>query len=169
MLFVGSGYERKGLPTLLRALANMRRGDARLWVVGRDGQETLMRKLAQTLGVDRRVMFLGAQPDVRPFYGAADLFVLPTRYDPFPNAALEAMACGLPLVTSGNCGAAELVTAANGAVVAADDMAALAASLDELCGRARGMRDGARASVAHLDLANMAARLTALYAELLRG
>jgi hypothetical protein len=97
ILFVGSGYERKGLPTLLQALAAMERRDARLWVVGRDKQETLMRKLAQTLGIDQRVMFLGGQSDVRPFYGAADVFALPTLYDPFPNAALEAMASGLPL------------------------------------------------------------------------
>jgi UDP-glucose:(heptosyl)LPS alpha-1,3-glucosyltransferase len=95
MLYVGSGYERKGLPSLLRALKHMQRTDAVLWVVGRDKQEALMRNLAQTLGVDQRVMFLGAQTDVRPFYGAADLFVLPTHYDPLPNAALEALACGL--------------------------------------------------------------------------
>jgi UDP-glucose:(heptosyl)LPS alpha-1,3-glucosyltransferase len=167
MLFVGSGYERKGLPTLLRALAQMRRQDAQLWVVGRDKQEAVMRSLAQTLGVDSRVMFLGGQTDVRPFYGAADLFVLPTRYDPLPNAALEALACGLPLVTTGNCGAAELLSRESGAVVAPDDSLALAASLDEVCGRAGVMRDAARASVAHLDLAQMAARLMALYAELL--
>ena len=166
MLFVGSGYERKGLPTLLRAMAGMQRRDARLWVVGRDRQEMLMRKLAQTLDIDDRVMFLGAQTDVRPFYGAADLFALPTRYDPFPNAALEALACGLPLVTTTNCGAADLVTEANGAVVAAGDAAALAASLDHLCGRAPLMRDAARASVAHLELTTMAAQLMALYSRL---
>ncbi|MBI5793266.1 MAG: glycosyltransferase family 4 protein [Rhodocyclales bacterium] len=166
ILFVGSGYERKGLPTLLRAMARMQRRDARLWVVGRDKQETLMRKLAQTLGVDDRVMFLGAQTDVRPFYGAADLFALPTRYDPFPNAALEALACGLPLATTTTCGAAELVTAANGLVVAAGDVAALAAGLDTLCDRAPLMRDAARASVAHLELTTMAAQLMALYSRL---
>ena len=166
LLFVGSGYERKGLPTLLHALARMRRSDARLWVVGRDKQEMLMRKLAQTLGVDDRVMFLGAQADVRPFYGAADLFALPTLYDPFPNAALEALACGLPLLTTTTCGAAELVTAANGAVIVAGDADALAASLDALCGRARTMRDAARASVAHLELTSMAAQLMALYSRL---
>jgi UDP-glucose:(heptosyl)LPS alpha-1,3-glucosyltransferase len=166
LLFVGSGYERKGLPTLLNALARMQRSDARLWVVGRDKQEMLMRKLAQTLGVDDRVMFLGPQADVRPFYGAADLFALPTLYDPFPNAALEALACGLPLVTTTTCGAAELVTAANGAVIAAGAADALAAALDGLCGRARTMRDAARASVAHLELTSMAAQLMALYARL---
>ena len=166
ILFVGSGYQRKGLPTLLHALSRMARRDARLWVVGRDKDEMLMRKLAQTLGVDDRVLFLGAQADVKPFYGAADVFALPTRYDPFPNAALEALACGLPMVTTTTCGAAELVTAANGLVIAAGDAAALAASLDALCGRAPVMRDAARASVAHLDLTTMAAQLMALYSRL---
>ncbi|MFA4968409.1 MAG: glycosyltransferase family 4 protein [Sulfuritalea sp.] len=167
ILFVGSGYERKGVPTLLRALSRMQRSDARLWVVGRDKDEMLMRKLAQTLGVDQRVLFLGAQTDVKPFYGAADVFALPTLYDPFPNAALEALACGLPLVTTTTCGAAELVRADNGLVIAAGDVAALAASLDVLCGRAPAMRDAARASVAHLDLAQMAAQLMALYSRLM--
>ena len=166
ILFVGSGYERKGLPTLLHALSRMTRGDARLWVVGRDKHESLMRNLAQTLGVDDRVMFLGAQTDVRPFYGAADVFALPTLYDPFPNAALEALACGLPLVTTTTCGAAELVTAANGSVISASDVPGLAASLDSLCGRAPQMRDAARASVAHLELSTMAAQLMALHAGL---
>jgi UDP-glucose:(heptosyl)LPS alpha-1,3-glucosyltransferase len=166
ILFVGSGYERKGLPTLLHALSRMTRGNARLWVVGRDKHESLMRKLAQTLGVDNRVMFLGAQTDVRPFYGAADVFALPTLYDPFPNAALEALACGLPLVTTTTCGAAELVTAANGSVISAGDVPGLAASLDSLCGRAPQMRDAARASVAHLELTTMAAQLMALYSRL---
>ena len=167
ILFVGSGYQRKGLPTLLHALSRMARRDARLWVVGRDKQESLMRSLAQTLGVDERVMFLGAQTDVRPFYGTADVFALPTLYDPFPNAALEALACGLPLVTTTTCGAAELVTEANGVVIAAGDVAALALNLDLLCAKAPVMRDAARASVAHLDQAQMAGQLMALYSRLL--
>ncbi len=167
ILFVGSGYERKGLPTLLHALSRMSRSDARLWVVGRDKNEMLMRKLAQTLGVDERVLFLGAQADVKPFYGAADVFALPTLYDPFPNAALEALACGLPIVTTTTCGAAELVTPANGRVIGAGDAAALAASLDALCAKAAAMRDAARASVAHLDLTQMAAQLVALYSRLI--
>lgn len=166
ILFVGSGYERKGLPSLLRAVATMKRGDARLWVVGRDKDEMLMRKLAQTLGVDQRVMFLGAQTDVRPFYGAADVFALPTLYDPFPNAALEALACGLPLLTTNTCGAAELVTTRNGVVIKAGDVAALATSLDALCASSSDMRDAARASVAHLDLTLMATQLMALYSRL---
>ena len=166
ILFVGSGYRRKGLATLLQALSRMTRRDARLWVIGRDKHESLMRSLAQTLGVDDRVLFLGAQPDVRPFYGAADVFALPALYDPFPNAALEALACGLPMVTTTTCGAAELITAANGTVIAAGDAAALAAGLDALCANAPAMRDASRASVAHLELTSMAAQLMALYSRL---
>ncbi len=166
MLFVGSGYERKGLPTLLRALAEMRRQDALLWVVGRDKQEALMRKLAQTLGVDGRVMFLGPQQDVRPFYGAADVFALPTIYDPLPNAVLEALACGLPVLTTTTCGAAELLDPHSGTVVEAGNAPAIAAGLDDLCARASTMRDAARASVSALDPAGMAARLVALYSRL---
>ena len=167
ILFVGSGYERKGLPILLDALSRMEGSDARLWVVGRDKHESLMRNLAQTLGVDQRVLFLGAQADVRPFYGAADVFALPSLYDPFPNAALEALACGLPIVTTTTCGAAELVTGGNGRIVAAGNAAALAAALAELTAGAGQMRHAARQSVEHLSLDAMAGKLQALYAGLL--
>ena len=167
ILFVGSGYERKGLPTLLHALSRMSRNDARLWVIGRDKHETLMRKLAQTLGVDERVLFLGAQADVKPFYGAADVFALPTHYDPFPNAALEALACGLPIVTTTTCGVAELVTGSNGRIVKAGDIEALAAALGQLTAGAAQMRHAARQSVEHLSLDAMAGKLQALYAALI--
>lgn len=172
VLFVGSGYERKGLPTLIQAFAQMQQTEAELWVVGRDKRETAMRTLAASLGLmganRERVRFFGPQPDVRPFYGAADVFSLPTIYDPFPNAALEALACGLPLITTPSCGAAELVTAENGAVIDANHPAVLANSLDTLCapGRAEAMRDAARASVAGLGLTPMVERLTALYRSL---
>jgi len=125
---------------------------------------------SQRLGLDRRVFFLGAQPDVRPFYAAADAFVLPTLYDPFPNAALEALACGLPLITSTTCGAQELVRpGVNGFVCDALDVAALTAHLDVLAapGTAAAMRDEARASVAELSSMAMAERLLALYRDLL--
>ena len=59
-----------------------------------------MRAAAARPGVGNRVHFAGGQADVRPWYGAADCFVLATLYDPFPNAALEALASGLPIVVS---------------------------------------------------------------------
>ncbi|MDP1606529.1 MAG: glycosyltransferase family 4 protein [Rhodocyclaceae bacterium] len=169
ILFVGSGYARKGVATLLAALARMNTHDAELWIVGRDKQQGRYERQAKTLGVASRVRFLGAQTDVRPFYGAADLFCLPTLYDPFPNAALEALACGLPLVTTTSCGAAEIVTpGVNGYVAAALDTAALAQHLDALCmpGVAATMIPAARAAANALNMDIMARQLLALYASL---
>lgn len=166
ILFVGSGFERKGMPVLLPALAAMRRQDAVLLVVGRDRKEGAMRALASRLGIGSRIRFLGAQQDVRPYYGAADCFALPTLYDPMPNAALEALACGLPIVTSTSCGAAELLTSdACGRVVDALDPSALAAALDASLDTPRDATAIA-ASVGHLSLDAMAEKLTALYRRL---
>ena len=169
LLLVGSGFERKGVFALLRALAKLSRQDARLIVVGKDRDQKIAQRLAQTLGVDERVHFAGALDDVRPYYGAADLFCLPALYDPMPNAALEAFACGLPVVTSTTCGAAELITPGhNGQVCDAQDSAALVRHLDALCapGSADGMRAAARETVAALGTADMASQLTALYRSL---
>lgn len=170
VLFVGSGFERKGLPGLLDALALLPASSAQLWVVGHDKSTLAMQKKAARLGLAERVRFWGPQKDVRPFYGAADIFALPTLYDPFPNAALEALACGLPLITTTTCGAAELVTADNGLVVAAHHPESLAAAITTLCepGRAAAMQTAARSSVSTLDLARMADKLTALYTRILQ-
>lgn len=166
MLFVGSGFERKGVPTLMRALAGMENRAAHALVVGKDRHRKLCEKLAQTLGVDERMHFVGGRQDVRPYYGAADVFCLPTLYDPMPNAALEALACGLPVVSTTTCGVRELVVAGvNGYLCAAGDAAALAGHLDALCrpGRAAAMAAAARAAVGELGTTAMAERLAALY------
>ncbi|HEX8964504.1 MAG TPA: glycosyltransferase family 4 protein [Rhodocyclaceae bacterium] len=167
--FVGSGFERKGVFVLLRALAAMERRDAHLLVVGKDRQLDKAQALARRLGVESRVRFLGGREDVRPYYGAADLFCLPSLYDPMPNAALEAFACGLPVVTSTTSGAAELVEEGrNGAVCDALDGPALAQRLAQLCapGAAAAQGAAARATVAALGTQAMTDRLAALYRSL---
>jgi UDP-glucose:(heptosyl)LPS alpha-1,3-glucosyltransferase len=167
ILFVGSGFERKGIPALLRALARMTRCDALLLVVGRDSHQRDMAALAGRLGVAGRVRFLGGQQDVRPYYGAADCFALPTLYDPMPNAALEALACGLPVVTSTTSGAAELIRhGVNGHVCPATDVAVLANHLDALIGLERIDPLAVRATVSGFGIDAMAARLADLYGRL---
>lgn len=164
ILFVGSGYERKGLPTLLRALAAMKTRDARLVIVGKERHQKLYEKLAQTLEVDERTHFLGGQKDVRPYYGAADVFCLPTIYDPMPNAALEALACGLPVATTRTCGAAELVDAGNcGSICDAGDIEGTAGILDTLAVQSPAMRQSARAAAEPFGVSSMARRLADLY------
>ncbi len=167
VLFVGSGFERKGIPTLLQALARMARRDAVLLVVGRDSHQRAMAAQADRLGVAGRVRFLGGRPDVRPYYGAADCFALPTLYDPMPNAALEALACGLPVVTSTTSGAAELITPGiNGHVCQATDVPALAKHLDALLGSNRPDPLTVRATVADFGIDAMAGCLAELYGRL---
>lgn len=169
-LYVGSGFERKGVAPLLEAFARMRCRLARLVIVGSDRKQATFERQARRLGVAARVHFAGAQKDVRPYYGMADAFVLPTRYDPMPNAALEALACGLPTLTSTTCGiAARVRDGVSGYVCDALDVAALADRLDRMAepGVACAMREAARAAVADLDLEAMAGKLIALYRRLL--
>jgi UDP-glucose:(heptosyl)LPS alpha-1,3-glucosyltransferase len=169
-LYVGSGFERKGVAQLLAALAAMSSQRAQLVIVGNDRHSARFEQQARKLGLTARVHFVGAQQDVRPFYAMADAFVLPTRYDPMPNAALEAMACGLPTVTSTTCGiAARVRNGENGYVCDALDVVQLARCLDRLAvsGAAHAMRDAARDAVLDLGLEAMAARLIGLYHSLL--
>ena len=168
-LFVGSGFFRKGLAAAIAALA--RCGSKSLWlaVVGKDGDQARFEDQARAAGVADRVMFLGAREDVRPFYAAADCLILPSRYDPFPNTALEAMAMGLPAIVSDRCGAAEIIEpGANGWVCRPDDVEGLAALM---AAADRSMRDeraaaGARATAERFGLEAMAARLADLYRSL---
>jgi UDP-glucose:(heptosyl)LPS alpha-1,3-glucosyltransferase len=168
--YVGSGFERKGVGAFLCAVA-AREEPAWAIIAGKDKSADRYGKLAVKLGIAHRVRFTGAVSDVRPFLAASDAFVLPTLYDPFPNAALEAMACGLPVVTSTKCGAAEIVREGeSGFVRDALDVGALAQCLDRLDPEtARRMGEAARESIAHLTPEAMGREYLALYERLLAG
>ena len=100
LLFVGNDFRKKGLPTLLQALA-MLPSDVWLAVVGQSRQDADMRSLVQSLGLKDRVWFLGMQTDMDPVYRAADALAHPTLEDTYAMVVLEAMAHGLPVVVSG--------------------------------------------------------------------
>lgn len=167
-LFVGSGFERKGLATALRALAAAP-GDGVLWVAGSDDPKP-WRRIAAALGVGARVRWLGGGCDVASLYAAADALILPTRYDAFANVCLEAAAAGIPVVTSASNGAAEILGDGGIVVRDADDAAAFAAALAALASRdervARGAR--ARAIAEHHGWPQHIAELRALYARIAR-
>src|SRR5437016_3372888 len=97
MLFLGSGWERKGLRFAITAVEKRR---MRLLVAGRGNQRKYRSK---------NVIFLGEIEDVRLPLAAADIFILPTVYDPFSNASLEAMAAGLPVITTRANGCSEII------------------------------------------------------------
>jgi UDP-glucose:(heptosyl)LPS alpha-1,3-glucosyltransferase len=100
LIFAGSGWERKGLRFAIaaRALCNNRK--MRLLVAGRGNQRYYKSK---------HVQFLGEVLDPVRIYSAADIFILPTIYDPFSNACLEALACGLPVITTRSNGFSEIL------------------------------------------------------------
>ncbi len=96
LLFVGTGFRRKGLDYAVAAVDRV--PSARLVVAGEGRARP-----------HPRVLHLGRRTDVAHLYAAADAFILPTLYDPFPNAALEAMASGIPAIVSRIAGVSELI------------------------------------------------------------
>ncbi len=167
-LHVGSGFERKGVGQALRAAAAAA-SQPWLVVVGRDKRPARYVAHARALGIAERVRFVGSVSDVRPYLAAADVFLLATLYDPQPNAALEAMATGLPVVTTPKCGVAELLAEGeSGFIRDALDTAGMAEALDRAePGVARRMGEAARAAVAPFTPETMARDYLALYRRLL--
>lgn len=110
ILFVANNFSRKGLGLLIEALARVRDERMRVVVAGRGNPQPFL-KTAATLGVADQLTFTGPVHEIEAFYGAADLFALPTLYDPFANVCLEAMACGLPVITTRQNGASEIIKA----------------------------------------------------------
>lgn len=166
-LFVGSGFERKGLDTVLRAFSDLP-NNFHLLIVGHDRGVKAYRQLVTRLGAASRVSFCGPQHEVSPYYAAADVFVLPTLYDPFPNVVLEAMACGLPVITSYKSGAVDIIEhGINGWICDALDRDKLVSLMSE-CGNAA--RREAVGSAGHLTVLSMTfARMAQSYANLYRS
>jgi len=108
IFFVGNGFQLKGLPILLEALAGLQNRKIKLVVAGNDPIASHQR-WAQRNGIGNDTIFLGYQTGLERFYGAADLFILPTRYDPFANVCLESMACGTPVITTRMNGVSEII------------------------------------------------------------
>lgn len=125
VLFLGSGYGRKGLGLLLQAFASLSRHleRARLMVVGYDSAQAAYEAQAAQLGIAEKTRFLGGRRDAEVCYAAADLYVLPSLYDPFANSTLEALAAGVPVITTPTNGGHEILThRRDGSVVSHDGL-----------------------------------------------
>ena len=165
LLFVGA-YERKGLDVAIRALARLRH-DAQLRAVG-EGARGRFARLAAQLGVGDRVHLEPPRGDIAAAFREADVFVFPTRYDPFGMVIAEAMATGLPVVTSAAAGAADLITdGVSGRIVTdPEDAASFAAALEDLLEAPEtrhAMGRAARDAVREIGWDRIAARTLEVY------
>jgi UDP-glucose:(heptosyl)LPS alpha-1,3-glucosyltransferase len=150
LLFVGQDFKRKGLRPLIESLATVKsRGhDFQLRVVGRDNPK-IYQKLAASLGLAGQIRFEGASRSIQQAYQQADLFVFPSLYDPFANVCLEALACGLPVLTTTTNGSSEVITEGADGFVVDGAETTLAAGLSEaisgFCRMDAGSREAMRA------------------------
>ncbi|MDD3466662.1 MAG: glycosyltransferase family 4 protein [Campylobacterales bacterium] len=105
ILFVGSGFARKGVAEFLELVSRLGRDDYAVLIVGKEKKMSAYQRKAKELGVN--AIFTGARKDADKFYAASDIFLFPTRYEPFSNVCLEAMAGGCAVITTAQNGASE--------------------------------------------------------------
>ena len=168
-LFAAMNYRLKGLEPLLRAIAYLPAGSPfRLLVVG-NPDTAAFERMARRLKIADRVHFAGYCPDMRNAYFAADFFVHPTFYDPCSLVVLEALACGLPVITSRYNGAAEVMHPPREGYVIDDphNLPQLAGALKELLDPARraACAQAARRTAAQWTFEHHYRQMLAVFAE----
>lgn len=159
VLFVGKLTAFKGVGTLLRAAHCYERlaEDEILTLIVGDGKEReQLEMLSRCLNL-KKTRFLGhkSQDELRRLYNAADVFVMPSRREPFGLVALEAMACGLPVVASNEGGMPEFVSREAGTLVSVDDVEAFCGAILEELTR-RHVEPERRAAIARYARCNFA-------------
>ncbi len=159
VLFVGNGFVRKGLDVAVQAFDRVCEADDRLIVAGQDRHASeYHRRCAELLGP--RLVWVGPSDDTAPLYAATDAVLMPTRYDSASNVVLEALSTGVPVVTSGMDGSAEVVP--DPAWVAVDPVDVDGVSSALACALRPEARERSRGSVASWTVDLNAATMIAL-------
>ncbi|NBB80758.1 MAG: glycosyltransferase [Verrucomicrobia bacterium] len=135
-LFTAGGGKRKGLPELIHSFSLIKDTKVKLLIVGRTDASKLDHAITR-YGLKHRVAYAGFQPQIEKFYGAADCLVFPSKYDAAANVVCEALASGLPVITTASNGSAELVESGkNGYVIPrAGDYDKIRACIEKLAGQ----------------------------------
>jgi UDP-glucose:(heptosyl)LPS alpha-1,3-glucosyltransferase len=162
VVLVGHGWRRKGVSVALRVLKRLPR--IHLFVVGEERRPSRFLREADLLGVRDRLHVLGAVASIEDLLPSFDALLLPTRYDPSANACLEALACGVPVVTTNSNGASEVLPDPAWGACSPDAADALAATLDRVL-HDRTARAAARAAAERWPLGAATEQLRALLVE----
>jgi len=169
-LFVGSGFERKGLRFLLEALPYVEQKNWRLVLVGKGNWESYLDFVASEIRM--KITHLNPIENIETLYASADFFILPSIYEPFGNANLEALASGLPIITTRNCGAAEIITPKKEGIILEEpsDTKAIAEAIDYLMDSKvrESMGKSARLLAEKFTQEQNAAKMLKIYQELIQ-
>jgi glycosyltransferase involved in cell wall biosynthesis len=166
----------KNVGLLVDAMAHVRRDrpDAHLLVVGEGPERAALEQRARDAGVKAAVTFAGYVPhhELAACYRAADVFALPSEFDNSPNALLEAMACGLPVVATDVGGVRDFVDRRKGSeLVPPGDASALAAAIVRALAHPEGARDAGahnrRFVLEHFSWRTSARKLLDVYEQVL--
>ncbi len=166
VLFVGSGFTRKGAFELLEAINIL--PDFQLIIVGYDKQLAKLNKRVASLKLAKRVLVTGPQSDVKPFLAAADLFCLPSLYDPFPNAVLEALCSALPVVVTNAVGIADAIKLNNAGAICDKQPASIASALQQVWQNRVAMSANALKLSHNYDIAKASQQWLNLYNTLIK-
>jgi UDP-glucose:(heptosyl)LPS alpha-1,3-glucosyltransferase len=171
-LIVAQDFKRKGLRPAIEAIARVPDPRLVLLVVGKPDPRPYQ-QLAARLNVTDRVIFAGPTADTYGFYRAADCFVLPTWHDPCSLVVLEALAMGLPTITTAQNGACEIIEEGRHGYVLADpsDVPGLARGITQLLDPAtrRAQREACLALRPRLSYEHHLDQLEALYRQVATG
>lgn len=168
LLAMGRLHEAKAHDINLQALTQI--PGAYLWIAGVGPQEAKLKAMAQALGVEGRVRFLGWRNDPSALYRSADVCVFPSRYEPLGNVVIQAWAHGLPVVAAASQGPGALIRdGEDGLLAPVDDADALAAAVNRLLGepmlRIRLSQNGAERVEAEFSEAAVVAQWRSLFAD----
>ena len=172
VLFVGMNFEIKRLDLVLKSVANMvKKGNKsiKLLVVGK-GDITGYSSMARGLGIGEKVIFTGVREDVEKYYLASDIFAMPSLFESFGLAVLEAMAAGLPVIISGRVGARDIVHSGSSGLILPEtptpsDMTEALSHLMEPA-RRKKMGERAKESALEHDWTRVAHQVAQIYTKL---
>ena len=109
LLYVGSGFKRKGVEEFLQIIAKLRNSNIQAFILGKEKNIKYYQDLTYNLNISNQVIFTGPRDDVDDFYTISDIFLFPTRYEPFSNVVLEAMSFENVVFTTRQNGASEIL------------------------------------------------------------